>query len=257
MEGAAGVSRRRGYDWTRPEMDSIPLDPWLEHLTAHLPLARDGSDPEGVHQVRVALARIDTWLRAGGRRVLRDDARWLRRAGSRVRDLDVQLASDPPPAWARILERARPAARAELEVRLADPRVEGLLAGLRGLPALPRQRMRRHLRALHRRVSRHGRDLEAQARELHRYHALRRSLRRLRFGLEWAERGAGPIKHLQDVLGELNDATITLELLEELGRGATDAELLAFRARSAARLAQLTDTALAAWLEHKPRAQER
>ena len=48
----------------RPRMerlDAISVAPWLEHLERHLPVARLGGDPEGVHHLRVAAQRLRTW----------------------------------------------------------------------------------------------------------------------------------------------------------------------------------------------------
>lgn len=225
-------------------MDPIPLDPWLEHLRANLPIAREGRDPEGVHQVRVALGRLDLWLGTAGWRVLRPDARWLRRGAGRVRDLDVQLASDPPPAWARVLEGELATARAELVQRLDDPRVPGLLAALDGLPPLPRERMERRLATLSKRVARRGAALEAHPDELERYHDLRRSVRRLRYALEWCGASARPVKGMQDALGELNDAAVTLELLAELDGSDT---LSDFQAAHDERVERMRQATLHAW----------
>ncbi|HEU4743256.1 MAG TPA: CHAD domain-containing protein, partial [Meiothermus sp.] len=58
---------------------------WLLHLENHLPVARKGADPEGVHQVRVAGRRLRVWLELGGYQVLHDDLRWLVRGAGKVR----------------------------------------------------------------------------------------------------------------------------------------------------------------------------
>lgn len=225
-------------------METIPLSPWLEHLAAHLPLAREGTDPEGVHQVRVALGRIDVWLAADGRRVLRDDVRWLRRGAGRVRDLDVLLGADPPAAWRALLEGELQAARVDLVRRLDEPRCAGLSEALGYLPPLSTQRLEQALARWTERVARRGRALEEQPDGLARYHALRRAVRRLRYGLEWAGRGTRPIKALQDALGELNDAAVTLDLLLELDPGRV---LMELHERSRDRTEELRQRALEAW----------
>lgn len=228
-------------------MDSIPPTPWLEHLALHLPLARQGDDPEGVHQVRVALGRLDTWLRAAEMRILRDDLRWLRRAGSRVRDLDVQLAADPPAPFAEALCAARDVARTEWLEHVDAPRTAAMLDALRSLPPLAAARIDAYTDAAARKVARRGKALAAHPTDLARYHALRRAVRRLRYALEWAGRSARPVKDLQDALGELNDAVVTLELLTELCAADDDATLVAFRAHLAARVEALRAAAFDAW----------
>lgn len=228
-------------------MVSIPLAPWLEHLELHLPLAREGADPEGVHQVRVALGRLETWLRAADVRILRDDLRWLRRAGSRVRDLDVQLAADPPALFADALNTARDTARAEWLEHVDAPRTHALIDALRNLPPLAAARIDAYTDAAARKVARRGKALAAHTTDLARYHALRRAVRRLRYALEWAGRSARPVKELQDALGELNDAVVTLELLTELCASDDDATLMAFRAHHAAQVEALRGVALDAW----------
>jgi CHAD domain-containing protein len=67
-------------------------------LLATVPAARAGADPEGVHQLRVAVVHLRVWLDMGGWRVLHDDLRWLRAIAARVRDLDVQLAGGGLPS---------------------------------------------------------------------------------------------------------------------------------------------------------------
>ncbi len=225
-------------------METIPLAPWLEHLVAHLPVAREGADPEGVHQVRVALGRIDTWLVADGRRVLRDDVRWLRRGAGDVRDLDVLLGADPPAAWRALLEREHRTARVELVQRLDGARCAALVEALGYLPPLPARRLERALARWTARVARRGRALDPEPTDLAPYHALRRAVRRLRYGLEWAGHGTRPIKALQDALGELNDAAVTLDRLHELDPGRELAEL---HERSSAHAQELRRRALEAW----------
>lgn len=71
----------------------------LRHLLANEQAAREGHDPEGIHQVRVALRRLRSVL-ALFRSVLPSDSaqrlgeelRWLQRETSPARDLDVFLA---------------------------------------------------------------------------------------------------------------------------------------------------------------------
>lgn len=198
-------------------MIAIPPDRWLDHLERHLPIARDGADPEGVHQVRVALARLDLWLRMGGWRTLRPDLRWLRRGAARVRDLDVQLERPDLPAAVRgALAAERERARARLVPLLDAPRTAGLRLALRALPPVPRERAERWRRRTRRRALARCRRLFEDPEDIERYHDLRRAVRRLRYALEWLEEDAREVRRVQSVLGELNDEAVLVSLLARL-----------------------------------------
>jgi CHAD domain-containing protein len=196
-------------------MDPIPATRWLEHLARHLAVARDGEDPEGVHQLRVACGRLSVWLELAGWRVLRDDLAWLRGSAGRVRELDVLLADDLPEAFASWLRERRHAERQRLLAALDHPRLAGLLTALAELPALEPERARSRLERFERRAARKGRALEEQPSHVARCHALRKALRRVRYAMEWLGESPKPIKAMQSSLGELNDAAVALELLAE------------------------------------------
>ena len=68
----------------------------LQHLLESLPAAEDGRDPEGIHQLRVALRRIRsavdlmrTVVPLGKLEALRSEARWLAQNLSAARDWDI------------------------------------------------------------------------------------------------------------------------------------------------------------------------
>lgn len=180
----------------------------LAHLEAHLSVARDGEDPEGVHQLRVASARLETFLRLGARRALRDDLRWLRERASAVRDLDVLLAGKLPKPFAEWLAAERVVARAGLLEALESPRLRALLEAWNWVPPLDRESAAHERRRLARRATvRAATALEHDA-PLDAFHAVRRALRRLRYADEWLGRDASELKALQQSLGELNDVAV-------------------------------------------------
>lgn len=185
--------------------------PWVRRLAESLPVAREGVDPEGVHRMRVALLRLRVWLmlddRAHGR--LDRDLAWLREALARVRDLDVQLAGEPPKLIAARLRRKWLRARKDLLVALDAPRVGRILTELRALPALRASRAERSIARLARRVLRRARH-DGGIEELHR---LRSAVRRLRFALEWLGEDATKLEALQCALGDACDAAFTRKAL--------------------------------------------
>ncbi|MDA1267199.1 MAG: CHAD domain-containing protein, partial [Planctomycetota bacterium] len=108
----------------------LACDPWLEHLQRHLGVSADGQDPEGVHQVRVAAARLRVWLRLGGRRLLEDDLRWLRNGAGPVRDLDVLLLRGGPAGYEQHLREEWARAHSSWVSALRSHRAQGLLQAL-------------------------------------------------------------------------------------------------------------------------------
>jgi len=230
---------------TPPEPDLLSQRTWLDHLFAHLPVAAEGSDLEGVHQVRVAAGRLDTWLRLGERPALRDGLRRFRRSAGRLRDLDVLLASDPPPAWEPWLRERWRREHARFRAGLEDPGLEELLAALERLPGIEHGLARRNARKLEEQVAARGRRLEAAPTNLEACHSLRKAVRRLRYALEWLGESTEPIKALQKILGRLNDASVALGLVERWeGRDA----IAEYRAGLADDLEALRRQAVEAWM---------
>jgi len=202
---AAGVGRE------------IALTPWLEHLKRHVPIAKHGSDPEGVHQLRVAIARIRVWLELGGWKVLHDDLRWLRTKAAPVRDLDVQLGRELPAAYAEELLAEHERAREALLAALGDARFESLVSALEVLPPLRTQRARKGVARFVRRTLALGRELPQDGYES--LHAVRRSVRRVRFALEWLGEPSDGVVELQDALGAFGDAWVALRRAERHRKG--------------------------------------
>jgi CHAD domain-containing protein len=204
---------------------------WLEHLARHLPIARDGEDLEGVHQLRVASARLEVFLRLADRRCLRDDLRWLRERASAVRDLDVLVASNVPAAFASWLDGERLVARAGLIEALESSRLRALLEGWRWVPTLRREDARAARERLARRtVKRARRTFDASA-SIEAFHDVRRSLRRLRYADEWLGRDVDELKALQETLGLLNDVAVAYRLASECPRAAELTDYLGELAR--------------------------
>lgn len=193
----------------------IPSTPWLDALNARIAAVRSGGGEEDVHQLRVATRRLSSWLKLGRIRILRSDLRWLRAAGGGVRDLDVMLAGGPPDGMAAWLqdERGRRAARF-LQV-LGSPRTEGLCAALAHIPPIDPDRARQGVPRLAGDVLEPGDQLQLAPNDVETFHRLRRSVRGLRYALEWLGEGTGPFKEFQDVSGRAADLSLALLLVDE------------------------------------------
>ncbi|CCD93922.1 conserved hypothetical protein [Bradyrhizobium sp. ORS 375] len=142
----------------RPDLDptvsldetfAIVLRGSLHHLLQALPAAEDGRNPEGVHQLRVALRRLRAALhimRPLGTSTALDgleaDARWLAQNLSAARDLDVFLTKTLPEiadacstvagfdTLRGLAERQRDLAYRKLRIALADRRCTSFVLGL-------------------------------------------------------------------------------------------------------------------------------
>lgn len=233
------------------------LDTRLRALIAHVPGTRVGTDPEQLHQMRVAVRRMRATLKAarplldaGWTDGLRAELGWLGRALGPVRDADVLLdrlrgrasAFDQACAvatetlLARLVTR-REQARAEMLDTLGSDRyvklIRTLAEAMRApLPAAPARSKtpsltdlaRTEYRKLAKAADRLGPDPTDKA-----LHDLRIRGKRLRYTAELAATAAGkPMRKLvkatvavQDVLGEHQDACVAqhqvLTLLDELG----------------------------------------
>jgi CHAD domain-containing protein len=228
-----------------PTADSIVADPWRETLLESLEVAREGQDTEGVHDLRVACARLDVFLRFVGWRALRDDLRWLRRAAAGVRDFDVLLAGELPAAFRAQLEAEREPARRALARVLDDERCTALLDALENTPAATRDQAKRTADALRAKLAKRGERAEAAGGTIHELHALRRALRRLRYAHEWLGHESKTVRKLQDELGALNDAGVALRLLNSVEAHESAAE---FRAQLESDIAQRAAAALETWV---------
>lgn len=229
-------------------MSTIGLDRWLQHLQEHLPIAQEGRDPEGVHQVRVAVRRLRVWLRLAGLRVLEDDLAWLVRAAGEVRDLEVLLLNNHLPKGFRRWAASRlQAARAHFEPLLETPRLAGLLQALSNLPPLDTTLAQTRLRRFVRQVERKAKEWQQEG-SLEHLHALRRALRRLRYAREWLGQDSQPIKLLQEAFGRVGDLSFTLRYLaayeSEGGRG-----VAVYKRQLEAQLSQALEAAQQAWIK--------
>jgi CHAD domain-containing protein len=234
----------------------------LREIEAHDPGTRLGSDPESLHDMRVAVRRLRALLRAGralvatGTAELEARLKELGAALGEVRDLDVLLerlqedaaaltGEDAAQAEALLdaLERERVDRRSRLLGTLDSEAYLALLDEL--------QQTLDSLDALARRA---GRKLAQTARALpddpadEQLHALRKHGKRARYAAELAGRGkvVRRAKRLQDVLGAHQDAVVAVQTLRRLS-----AEAPAARALAAGRLVEREEIrrteARAAW----------
>ena len=210
----------------------------MQQIAANAPSAAAGSDPEYLHQMRVGTRRLRAALRASRGLWREDDVRALRRqlrepaaVSGPARDWDVFLRTAPAPLRARARHRQRQAQAALRRVLrsmqpLEPPRAAG--NARRSWPAFARHALTRLDRKARRRAARTDWS-DAAAR-----HALRIRLRRLRYAAEFMS-GAFPgrsakalmrsLKHLQDLLGELNNLEVARRLTRQLmGREARPGE---------------------------------
>jgi len=232
----------------------------LGHTLANVGVARI-SDPEGVHQLRVGIRRLRAVLVLFGRVLRWETSRRfneeLRRMGQvfgRARDWDVFIGETLPAVeaqgaerdWLDLLrgraEQWRAAAQADVRRELDGPAFTTLLLGLGGWiedgmgdsALLGTAALRRPivelapalLGRMARRVARRGKRLKGASRE--ELHALRKSIKKLRYGFEFlaplypaekVETVVDPCEKLQKLLGRLNDAAVTPGLAEQLTEG--------------------------------------
>jgi CHAD domain-containing protein len=235
---AAGVLRAR-------------LREQAERLLAHDPGTRLGSDPEELHQLRVATRRLRAFLRAGrdlldpaSAEPLREELRWLGSALGPVRDLDVliehvaaevrSLGVDEAQGrkLVRTLERSRRSARRRLLTALDSARYLALLDSLERpfvtvadepaldeIHAAEHKRLRKAVEAL---------TADSPDEELH---AARIKVKRARYAaeLEGDKNYVQAAKRLQDVLGEHQDAVVAVAELRSLAARMPDTAVAAGR----------------------------
>jgi len=218
-----------------------------ERLLAHDPGTRLGTDPEDLHQFRVATRRLRAFLRAGQELLdpewagpLREDLRWLGGALGPVRDLDVLIehltaevdALGPERDAARplvqLLQRRRRSARTRLRAALESDRYFELLDLLeRPAPTVAEgvtlaqieSREHRKLRQAIRALTDESADAEL--------HEARIKTKRARYAAELAGDTAyvKAAKVLQDVLGAHQDAVVAADRLRELATRSPEASL--------------------------------
>ena len=218
------------------------VDQQVRAILEHEAVAREGSDPEGVHQMRVAVRRIRAALKASGEPGLddlQDELRWLGGVLGRIRDLDVllghlraqaaSLPDDERAAAERLLsglvEERRRARRRMLDT-FRGARYTALLRRLatlvtaesNGHPVTRKKAAPALLDVVvkpHRKLSKAARALGADPAD-EQLHALRIQGKRLRYAAELvAPVGGKPVRRLikatrefQDVLGDHQDTVV-------------------------------------------------
>lgn len=231
----------------------------LHHLLQSLPAAEDGRDPEGIHQLRVALRRLRSALdlmravvSSSKLDMLRSEAKWLAQNLSAARDWDVfqretlRIVAQGCPAitgFAALdgaVEQRRMACYDKVRQVLADRRASCFLIGLGGwveargwrsdvapehLGQLAEPAMNfahRILSAQHAKVLKRGRRFKSlPAEELHR---LRLAAKKLRYVTDFLLPLYGQRKSAKRFSGRLADLQHELGIYNDM---ATTASLLA------------------------------
>jgi CHAD domain-containing protein len=229
----------------------VRLREQAEQLLAHDPGTRLGTDPEELHQLRVATRRLRAFLRAGSDLLdpetaepLRGELRWLGTVLGPVRDFDVliehlagelsSLAGDEAEGGklVRTLGRSRRSARRRLLAALDSQRYFALLDALErpfatvaDEPSLDEIHAAEHKRL---RKAANALTPDSPDEELH---AVRIKVKRARYAaeLEGNKPYVQAAKRLQDVLGEHQDAVVAIKQLRELAGRMPDTALAAGR----------------------------
>lgn len=224
----------------------------LTEILRHDPGTRLGTDPESLHDMRVAVRRSRALLRAGRTLVatdttgLNEELQWLGTVLGAVRDLDVLLerlhaeaaglgGADTKAAeqLLRALERERRRDRTALLRALGSARYLKLLDRYQAeLDALEPTGEDVSLDALAKReLKKLRKAVKALPAEPHddELHAVRKLGKRARYAAELAGHDdvVRRAKALQDVLGEHQDAVVAEERLRTLAAAATPAQALA------------------------------
>ena len=244
----------------------------LGQFVANRAAALAGS-PEGVHQTRISMRRLrsalmlfDAHLRRRASKRFDNRLRRLGRVLGEARDWDVFCLETLPAAakavpgenWVGLREAAeaeRQLAHRRLRDELSGPAATGLVlelaaegAGEPGASALLKRSAHRSLATeapdmldrLARKAAKRGRRLERLSED--ELHALRKSLKKLRYGMDFLGGLYGHkqvkayvhhCKELQEGLGSLNDAAVAESLAQRLGGG--DPARLAVPAEAVAR----------------------
>jgi CHAD domain-containing protein len=226
----------------------------LDELHVHGAVALEGADPEGVHQLRVAVRRIRAVLKVsrfddGG--TLLAELRWFFGELGPLRDLDVLLdrfrgdtdgfAREEMTAFERLLKGLRAergVARRRATRTLRGERYQRLLTALAETDVAPRAErgllaeIVKPFRKLRKAARAAGQDPEDEV-----LHELRIHGKKLRYAAELAgPRGGKQVKRLvkatkrlQDVLGEHQDACVAEQRLRSLVTDDADEAFVAGR----------------------------
>jgi triphosphatase len=220
----------------------------LAHLQGNHDAVLLTQDSEGIHQMRVALRRMRSAMSMFAAFMppadaLKEEIRWLVDTLGTARDLDVFLEETLPPLQAalahpgleKLAERAHKQAehaRKQMRSALESQRYQRLLLQLgvwmeSPVPGMSGQKLEPFARDL---LSRHYRQLLRQGKHWAEHadeerHALRISARKLRYAAEFlaslykTEPSRAFLQHLTrllGLLGELNDLSVTVQLLDKL-----------------------------------------
>ena len=270
-DGIPATRRRAGGGTTRRwppsirrhasagEAAAVALRVPLSALASAESVAREGSDPEGVHRMRVATRRLQAALSLYAQALdpaagaLRGELRWLRRELGDVRDLDTHLerigrlqaaceagaGRGALAPLADLLGRRREEARRERLLPALDG--ERYLALLAGIASLAEERSGRSRRgattgaeaALRPALRRRGRAFVKALRRARRRasaddrHRARIRAKQLRYALECsgslygrpARRAIETLRPLQELLGAERDALLAASSLTSLAAG--------------------------------------
>ncbi|MCU0695088.1 MAG: CHAD domain-containing protein [Myxococcaceae bacterium] len=198
-------------------MARLTLTPQLEHLRASVEAARATLEPEAIHQARVASRRLRVFLTLGGVHVLRDDLRWLARALSRLRDLDVAMAERFGGDFGRWLTAQHEVARRAATDVLQHPRLDGVLRALSFVGPVPKRLALERRSLLVDAVETAWIDLRKASRAgaLEALHRVRRRARSARYASEWLGAEPGPFRRLQEAAGAACDVMALGALVRE------------------------------------------
>ena len=238
-----------------------------ERLLAHDPGTRLGTDPEELHQFRVATRRLRAFLRAGSRLLdpawsepLRAELAWLGGVLGPARDLDVLIDHleaeverlGPEVSGGRVLlgalGRERKAARRSLRRALSSDRYFALLDRLEApAPSIAEQLTLEEIQAREHHKLRKAiaaltdEPLDAEL------HEVRIKVKRARYAAELRGDAAyvKAAKVLQDVLGEHQDAVVAEARLRDLAHASPASALAA--GRLVERQAERATNARAGW----------
>ena len=222
----------------------------VSQIHANRPGAAAGRDPEYLHQLRVGMRRLRSTLQACRSLLRRKETRRLDRrlrkalkALGAARDWDVFERDIGSPALRRLAHaRAEPArrqARAAARSALMRFLPEEVLAWARSRPWRAGSRAGEAIgtfsrRALERAYARLADAAEGiDWKDAPRRHRVRIRLKRLRYACDcfaaaWPEQAQPPffakLRHLQNILGELNDVAVQRQMLQQMADAGAPAQ---------------------------------
>lgn len=223
----------------RPDRLHILVVDHLDRIAAMRLRALDTSDPEGLHDLRVALRGLRTLLplfdNRGKLPQLRRDWRALAHATGPARDLEVLLAlldtrPDTPTGLREKLDKVQRIARKQLAQQLGGMQLPNLLQTSRNELDAAQKRIRPE--ELRRKIARRANKLHLKVKQRiiilspssppQSWHQLRLEVKRLRYLIEhcgeWLpkryRRVHSELKHCQDLLGNLHDLDILVDLIK-------------------------------------------